>query len=75
VPCVPIRVPDSICRRSRVYRIRAAGGLRLVAAPTAVKSIYASVRSDYEGGKGMREMEKFDWKGRTDLRSDFWRQM
>ncbi len=39
VPCVPIRVPDSICRRNLVYRILAAGGLREVAAPTAAKSI------------------------------------
>ena len=39
VPCVPISVPDSICRRRRVYRIRAAGGLREVAAPKAAKSI------------------------------------
>ena len=41
VPCVPISVPDSICRRSRVYRMRAAGGLRFVMAATAAKSIFS----------------------------------
>ncbi len=43
VPCVPIRVPLSIWRRRRVYRILAAGGLREVAAPTAAKSIFREV--------------------------------
>lgn len=38
-PCGPVKVPSSICRFKRVYRILAAGGLMFASSATAAKSI------------------------------------